>query len=816
MPDIMNRLGREMLVLDGAMGTMLQRAGVEAGHCPELLNVTVPEMVGEIIALYKMAGSDCSITNSFGGTRPKLEEYGYGDRVEEFNRAAVRIAKQYGAPHVLADIGPTGLVLEPLGPATFDEVFEAFAEQARALAAENPDAIILETFTDIAEVRCAILAVRSVTDLPIIASVTMGASGRMDLSGTDPETAAVVLEAAGASAIGLNCGLGPEQMLPLARRMVKATRLPVVVQPNAGMPVLAEDGSTVFPGTPDEMYRFASLAHEAGVAAIGSCCGSSPSFTGAIMDAVSGKDAAQIAERGFDGTVLAGPRGVVTIGAGAPVRIIGERINPTGKPELKESLLAGSMSVVRSFAVDQEVAGADLLDVNVGAAGVDAAEILPAAVLALVGSADVPLAIDTTDFVALERALKLYPGKALVNSVNGERASMEAVLPLVARYGAAVIVLALDDNGIPKTAEERFAVVQKVRQAAHDHGIEDRDLVVDALVMTAATDAQAPFVTAAGVKASHDAGLATVLGLSNVSHGLPDRPLLNAAFFELAVANGLDAAIANPNDRVLMDAVKLANQSRAVGVSSDAHDEAIAAWSAAYDSALQRAVGGVESVASGAAAPDAGPTDPKAALEAAVLRGDADAAPELAEAVIASGVKPELVIGTVLTPAIQRLGDAYGRGEVFLPQMMVAAEAMKAAVGRVRTHLPESEASSADRVAFATVKGDIHSIGKDICVSLLESQGFDVLDLGVDVPTERVVEAAGDCSAVCLSALMTTTLPAMQATVDAVRGAEPDTAVFVGGAVVTAEWAEQVGAGYAADAPGCVEAVRDSIERRRG
>lgn len=817
MPDVMKRLGREMLVLDGAMGTMLQRAGMMPGTCPELLNVTEPEMIASILDYYKLAGSDCTITNTFGGSAPKLAEFGLGDRVEELNRAAVRIAKRHGAPHVLADIGPTGLVMQPLGAATFREVFDAFAEQAAALAAEGPDAIFLETFTDIAEVRCAVLAAKSVCDLPVFASVTFGLSGRMDLSGTEPETAAVVLEAVGADAVGLNCGLGPEQMLPLAARMVSATTLPVIVQPNAGLPRL-EDGETVFPGTPDEMGAFAAAARDAGVAAVGSCCGSSPSFTGAIFDEISGRECVPVSERGFgDSTVVAGPRRLVTLGGGSPLRVIGERINPTGKPALKESLLAGSMSVVREYAAQQETAGADLLDVNVGAAGVDASRALPAAVLALTGASDLPLVIDTTDPSALSRALELYPGKALVNSVNGDPESLDSVLPLVAKYGAAVVVLALDDAGIPHDAAGRETVVERVRAKARSYGIPDADLVVDALVMTAATDAEAPEITLGAMRAAKASGLATVLGVSNVSHGLPDRALLNAAFLTAAAAGGLDAAILNPNDHVVMEAVRLVNQARTAGEDPDAHGDALAGWHAAYVEAIRHAAEGVGAAASasdgGAPGGDAAKLDPRAALEAAVLRGDAETAPALADAVIAAGTAPEDVIATVLTPAIQRLGDAYGRGEVFLPQMMVAAEAMKAAVARVKERLPEGAGEPVGRVVFATVKGDIHSIGKDICVSLLESQGFEVDDLGVDVGQERVLEASAAADAVCLSALMTTTLPAMQATVEAVRASSPSAAVFVGGAVVTPEWARQIGAGYAPDAPGCVEAVRASVEK---
>jgi 5-methyltetrahydrofolate--homocysteine methyltransferase len=816
MPDIMMRLGREVLVVDGAMGTMLQRAGLPAGECPELLNVTAPEVIEGVHSLYSLAGADCVTTNTFGGTRPKLEEYGYGDRVEEFSRAGVRIAKRTGAPHVLGGMGPTGLVLEPLGPATFGELFAAFAEQAAALAAESPDAIIIETMTDIAEARCAVLAAKSATDLPVFASCTFGLSGRMDISGTDPETAAVVLEAAGADAVAMNCGLGPEQLLPLLARMVAATTLPVIAQPNAGLPTLDPDGQTVFPGTPDEMAAFADAARLLGAAALGSCCGSTPAFTGAIVAAVGDRDCVEIPGRGFAGLVLAGPRGIRTLGSGSPLRVVGERINPTGKKALAEELRAGSMSVVRGFASEQQAAGADLLDVNVGAAGVDAVSALPATVLALVGTTDLPLVLDTTDFAALEAALRVYPGRALINSVNGEPASIATVLPLAKRYGAAVVVLALDDAGIPATVEGRLAVVERIRGAARVAGLRDQDLIVDALVMTAATDASAPRTTVSAVAAVHEAGLATILGVSNVSHGLPSRPLLNAAFFDAAAAAGLDAAILNPSDHVVMEAVRVANQAREAGVDADAHDTVWQAWDAAYASALETAAAGTEALAgsTGGAAAEEAVVDPAVALGTAVVRGDADGAPALADAVIAAGTPAADVIALVLTPAIQRLGDAFGRGEIFLPQMMIAAEAMKAAVTRIKTYLPEGGAGEG-RVVFATVKGDIHSIGKDICVSLLESQGFDVRDLGVDVAVETVADAAADADAVCLSALMTTTLPSMRASVEAVRAASAETVVLVGGAVVTPEWAESIGAGYSADAPGCVSAVREAIAKRR-
>jgi 5-methyltetrahydrofolate--homocysteine methyltransferase len=810
MPDIIDRLDRDVIVVDGAMGTMLHRAGMPPEQCPEQLNVTNPEMVRQIHHDYVLAGADVATSNTFGGTRLKLAEYGLGERVAELNRAGVRVARESGAQHVLGDVGPTGLVLEPLGRATFDEVFELFSEQVRALAEEKPDAIILETFTDIAEARCGLLAARAVTDLPVFVSLTYDAGGRTPLSGTAPETAAIILEACGASAIGMNCGIGPEQMLPLLKRLAGATSLPVFAQPNAGLPTLV-DGRTHFPGTPDEMGAFAAAAVDAGATMVGSCCGSSPSFTGAIMD-YTRRRAIGARPRKPAGVRLASPRADVRLGAGLPLAIIGERINPTGKKALADSLRAGSVSIVRRFAEEQERAGADLLDVNVGAAGVDAVAVLPKAVTALAGMTDLPLVLDSTDPAAIEAALRVYPGRALVNSVNGAADSMDAILPLARRYGAAVVVLCLDDDGIPADAQGRLAIAQRVREAAHTHGLSDDDLVVDCLVMTAATDERAATATLAAVsEISNGWGLATVLGVSNVSHGLPGRPQLNAAFLALARAGGLSAAIFNPADVSL----ELSEATR--GAAEDVltgRDTRAARWIARVTPPASESAGAGGSAGSAQAA--ALPRSSAAErLAAAVERGDAEGAPEIADELIASGYPAERVIGEVLTPAIQRLGDAFGRGEAFLPQMMVAADAMKAAVERVKTHLPEGGGESAGRVLFATVKGDVHSIGKDICASLLESQGFDVTDLGVDVAVEVVLDAAPRADIVCLSALMTTTLPAMETTVAAVR----DTVhvpVLVGGAVVTAEWAASIGAGYSADAPGCVAAVRAAIAAKRG
>lgn len=815
MPDIALRFGKDMLTLEGAMGTMLQAQGMPAGECPEFLNVLDPEMVLEVHKYYKAAGANCAISNTFGGTRAKLSEYGLEDRLAELNMAGVKIAAQQQPEHVLADVGPCGLVIQPLGSATFEEVFAQYFEQITALAKAKPDAILIETMVDIADARAAVLAARYACDLPILVTCTFNETGRMDLSGTTPAAAAAILEAAGANAVGMNCGLGPAQMYPLLREMAAATTLPLVIQPNAGLPVLDKNGATVYPGTPDEMADWAEKYSELGAQLIGSCCGSTPAFTAAIRIAI---DERPVVDHGPEakGIVLAGPRGCVTIGGGSPTRIIGERINPTGKPKLAEELRKLSMSTVRVLAAEQEAAGADILDVNVGAPGVDEAAALPLAVSALVGCSGLPLCLDSSDKVALEAALRVYPGRALINSCNGEASSYEAILPLAKQYGAAVIILALDENGIPKTIEGRVEIVERVRKAAHYYGLTDNDLLVDTLTMTAAADGDAPAVTLGALRKVSDLGIATVLGVSNVSHGLPDRPLLNAAFIDAAVMSGLDAAIVNPNNAVVSESMKVASQSRMAGEGS--FEQSFAHWQQAYEASLAKADAGIEALSGGSDDELAKEEDPRIALRNALYRGDAEGAPALVDAVIASGITAQDVIPEILTPAIQEIGDAFGRGEVFLPQMMVTADAMKAAVARVKEQLPASSAGwSEGRVVFCTVKGDIHSIGKDICVSILESQGFEVRDLGVDVAPEDILAAALDMDAdvVGLSALMTTTLPAMRETVSLLLEKAPQVTVMVGGAVVTEGWAESIRAEYSSDAPSCASAIRDFVKQKR-
>jgi 5-methyltetrahydrofolate--homocysteine methyltransferase len=837
MPDISLRFNRDIIVVDGAMGTMLQRAEIPADECGMLLNVIDPELIVDIHRQYRLAGAQALTTNSFGGTRAKLAAYGLADKVADLNRAAVRLAKSVGPEHVLADVGHCGLLLEPLGNARFDEVFEQYAEQISALAAEEPDAILIETMADIADARCALLAARSVCDLPVIVCCTFDETGHMELSGTDPATAAIILEATGASAVGMNCSLGPTQLLPLIREMAQATTLPLIIQPNAGMPQIDDAGKTFYTGTADDFAEAAGAFRRAGVQLIGSCCGSTPAFTSAIYATVANSNVVKRPAPSFaKHVVAASPVAHVSLGPGQATQIIGERINPTGKPELATELEKGLLSLVLEYGESQERAGARLIDVNVGAPMVDARVALPAAVQALQGFVTGPLVFDTTDPVALERALKVYPGRAIINSVNGDPESYEHVFELACTYGAAVIVLTLDESGIPKTVEERLAIAERVRLEAHRRGLRDEDLLFDVLTMTAATDASAPQTTLEGVRELTKRGLATVLGVSNVSHGLPERAALNASFVGAAIAAGLSAAIANPNDPIMSESVRLANAQK----DTLSYEESLAEWRSVYDRVMARVGdaafargGGSKKADSNAAAGGPGANAkgqeqdavaPEELLKQAVLRGDRDATPSLIDAVIEQGMPAANIVDSLLTPLLEELGEAFARGEAFLPQMMLAAGSMKVAVARIKEHLPETDEDEvAGKVIFCTVKGDVHSIGKDICVALLESQGFKVFDLGVDVSAADIIERARteDVDVICLSALMTTTLPNMKATVEAIYEQlpqyvqSPHRAVAVGGAVVSARWAAEINAAYEPDAPACVRFVQSIVRTKQ-
>lgn len=799
MADFLKQIKDRILVLDGAMGTMLQDRGLKAGGCPEEMNLRASEVVAGIHREYAEAGSDIVLTNSFGGSRSKLAHYGLDGRVTEINSLAVEIARKAVGPDkfVAASIGPTGRFVEPVGDASFDEMIDIFGQQVRAFVSAGADLIALETFLDIREIRAAAIACREFSDLPVVAMMTFDDGGRTVL-GTPPEAAAVTLDPL-VDVLGSNCGLGIDGMADILGKMRSATSRPLVVQANAGLPVLV-DGETVFPGTPEEMIAYNDRLIELGVRIIGGCCGTTPQHIRAIREALDVRDAAWTAPSAD--CFLSSRTAVVAIGGDAPCVIIGERINPTGKKAYSAELLAGKTAYIRSEAQSQVAAGADLLDINCGAPGVDEPVAIERAVYAATGVVAAPLVLDSSDPAALERGLKAADGKVLINSVSGEEKSLEAVLPLAKKYGAAVIGLTLDATGIPDTAEGRVAVARKIMERAETTGIHKRNLLIDCLTLTVSAEQKRALETLRALRQVRDElGLSTVLGVSNISFGLPTRPILSSAFFAMALEAGLGAAIINPLEEKMMDAYRASM----VLLSADLRAEK---YVACY--------GGVAAapVAAVAAATEATILE---RLTAAVIEGNEEGIVALVETALDDGLAPLEVSNAGLLPGLEEVGRRFGKNQIFLPQVMLSAETMQKAFGRLKSAMQGKEPTSLGKILMATVEGDIHDIGKNIVCILLENHGFEVIDLGKNVAAGKILDQALEhkVDAVGLSALMTTTLQQMEKTIAALQEAGVKVLTMVGGAVVTQEYADKIGAdAYAEDALEAVAKVKELLRQK--
>ena len=782
--------GLAYLVLDGAMGTMLQKRGLKAGELPELLCLEQPDEITAIHREYVEAGSQAVTTNTFGANARKL---GDAASVDEVFAAAIACARKSGARYVAADIGPTGALLEPMGTLSFDGAYELFAEQARAADAHGADLFIIETMTDLLELKAAVLAVKENSDLPIFATMTFDETGRTFL-GTDPTTAALVLTSLGVQALGVNCSLGPDALMPIVEQMLSTTPLPVVVQANAGLPEIV-GGNTVYSVTPDAYISALQPMIQMGVSVLGGCCGTNPDYIRLEAQEIAGCAPAHR---------LVAPHYAITSAQrtvelrGREVAVIGERINPTGKKKLKAALREGDYDYVLGEAIAQVEAGADLLDVNAGLPEIDEPAVLRELVKRIQGVTGLPLQIDSADPVAVEAAVRAYAGKPLINSVNGKAESLREVLPIVAHYGCAVVGLTLDEAGIPPTAEGRFAIAEKIVAVAADYGIMPEDVYIDCLVMSASTNQQEVVeILRAVTMVKERLGCRTVLGVSNVSFGLPARPIVNATFLAAAFAAGLDLPILNP----LADRYREVVDTWRVLCGQDTGARTYIEEYAGRDvpvTAPKAPAGGAASDRN----EDAGRSEGDASeLFRLVVAGNKGPVPAAVEALLAQGDAMEVINGHLI-PALDDVGERFEKGTFFLPQLMASAEAAKAGFDVIRAHSGGTDEGKGP-IALATVKGDIHDIGKNIVRMLLENYGYKVYDLGRDVDPQAVVDAALEhgCKIVGLSALMTTTVKAMEDTIRLLREQAPDVKVMVGGAVLTQEYADMIGADfYAKDA----------------
>lgn len=773
------RLNKGQLILfDGAMGTMLQHYGMKGGELPERYNLEKKEIIKQIHLDYLEAGAEVLTTNTFGANSHKLA--GTGLEVEQVIGEAVAIAKSAikesgKEAYVALDIGPIGQLMEPMGTLSFDQAYDLVKEEVLAGAKAGCDLVLLETMTDIYELKAAILAIKENSELPILATMTFEANGRT-LTGTDPETMVNILEGLGVDALGMNCSLGPVESKVILADILKYASIPVMIQPNAGLPEI-RNGETVYSITEDQFVTEALAFAKDGVTIIGGCCGTTPSYIKKITTALKGESV--LGRDIVKKTKISSPVSTLTIGE--DFVIIGERINPTGKKKLKEALLENNLGYIVDEAIQQEKAGAHALDVNVGLPKIDEPIKIVEVIKLIQEISNLPLQIDSADVKALEMGCRYYNGKPLINSVNGKLDSMEAVFPVARKYGAAVIALTLDETGIPDTAIERFKIAEKIMNKAAEYGIPKEDIIVDTLVLTVSAQQKEVVETVKTLAmVKEKLGMKTSLGVSNVSFGLPSRPLINSTFLTMAMTMGLDVAIINPMSKEMMDAISafrvLAN------LDKDAEDF-IGKYS---ESALS------ERADSGKALSDY-------SLKDIIIGGLKDKSADKTKELLINR-QPLDIVNEDIMPALNIVGDGFEKGKVFLPQLIQSAETVKASFVVIKEALTASGAvdTKKGKVILATVQGDIHDIGKNIVKVLMENYGFEVIDLGKDVSPEKIIATARDekVDLIGLSALMTTTVKSMEETIIKLRESGVTVPVMVGGAVLTVEYAGMIGADY--------------------
>lgn len=808
-------LSKGAIVLDGATGTNLMAAGMPIGVCPEAWVMEHQDVLYDLQSAYVKAGTNIVYAPTFTGNRIKLEEYGLEDRIEEINTELVRLSKRAvdGKALVAGDMTMTGKQLFPLGDLMFEELVDVYKEQASILDHAGADLFVVETMMSLQECRAAVIAIKEVSDLPIMVTLSYNEDGRT-LFGTPPETAVVVLQSLGVDAIGINCSTGPMEMVELVEKMAQYSTVPILAKPNAGLPEL-EDDKTVYKMTPQEFADAAVALVNAGASIVGGCCGTTPEHIKALSDAVRELPIRKPLER--HRRILASERKNVEIDLDGGFIVVGERINPTGKKKLQAELKEGKLDLVRQMAMEQEENGAKILDINMGMNGIDEKEMMKSVIYEVSSTVDCPLCIDSSHVDVIEEALKIYPGRALINSISLESEKIEKLLPVAAKYGAMFILLPLSDEGLPKDAAEKHRIINTVYDKAMALGMAHEDIVVDGLVATIGANPDAAkecYETISYCK--NDKKLPTICGLSNISFGLPERMYVNTAFLTMAICNGLTMAIANPSQELLMNAAFSSDMLLNRPDSDIAYIERmnmLAEKKAQYETVVVKKQ-------PDSAAGDSMGTNTNGGNDAifqAVLKGSKGSILDEVKKVIDAGKKPDEIINESLIPAINEVGELFNKKKYFLPQLIGSANTMKHAIDYLEPLLEKNDTGeNMPTLVIATVEGDIHDIGKNLVVLMLKNYGYNVIDMGKDVPCEDIVNKAieENAAVIGLSALMTTTMLRMKDVIELCKEKGCSSKVIIGGACITQSYADEIGAdGYSRDAAECVKLVEKLLQK---
>lgn len=797
------------VLLDGATGTNLQKAGMPVGVCPEQWILENSEVLIDLQKRYVEAGTDILFAPTFTASRIKLKEYGLEDHLEEMNRKLVALSKEAAKGTnalVAGDLTMTGEQLYPLGDLMFEDLVDVYKEQAKIIADAGADLFVVETMMSLQECRAAVLAIREVCDLPVMVSLTYNEDGRT-LYGTDPVTAVVVMQSLGADAVGMNCSTGPEAMLEPIAKMAEYATIPLLAKPNAGMPELI-DGQTVFNVEPEEFAEVGKKLVEEGAAIIGGCCGTTPEHIRALKEAVKGipvKAPLQTKRR-----MLTSERKSVEITLDGRFMVIGERINPTGKKKLQAELKEGSLNLVRTMALEQEENGTSILDINMGMNGIDEKEMMLRTIYEVTSTVDCPLCIDSSHVDIIEAALRIYPGRALINSISLEKEKFEKLLPIAKKYGAMFILLPLSDEGLPKDSAEKHGIIRTIMDEAVRIGMAKEDIIVDGLVATIGANPNAAlecFETFSYCK--NELELPTACGLSNISFGLPERTYVNTAFLTMAIANGLTMAIANPSQELLMNAAFASDMLLNKKESDIRYIERMNFLSEKY-AGMERVMVQKTPAGTSAAGGETRKESTGSGVFQAVLKGNKEHVLEEVKKMLDGGAKPDEIINEHLIAAINEVGELFDKKKYFLPQLISSANTMKIAIEYLEPMLERSNTEAMATIVVATVEGDIHDIGKNLVVLMLKNYGYHVIDLGKDVPADVIVDTAMNEGAkvIGLSALMTTTMMRMKDVVELAKEKGCTAKIVIGGAAITESFSDEIGAdGYSKDAAECVKLV---------